>query len=448
MNSMTAEDVRRVIQNEGIEVVRVVFNDVANVARARNIPADTFVQDVLEGGVQYPSAMFSVDTGGNFVLNAGAGFAGGYGSWLLKVDPATFTVLPWAPKTARIIADVYTLDGEPVPVYPRGVLRHVLAELERDGYSTLGAAELEFYVFRELNPSGYTATWTGLQCYSEVKQAEVDELLWDMVVPMKAIGIQVEAANTEYGPGQFEVSMKPFRGLAQADAAFYYKTSIKELMRKRGLLATFMAKPLTGLSGSGAHFHHSLYDIASGKNAFYDPADERGMSETFKHFIAGQLAHSAAICAFANPSVNSYRRMRPYTFAPFNVTWGFENRMCLIRVPHSRGQGTHLENRMPGADHNPYLMMAAMYAAGLDGIRKRTPLPEPVVGEDAYAVAGAPQLPVRLEDALSALQQDEVLRGYLGGGVIDAFVALKMNEITRFHNQVTAWEIQEYAELF
>lgn len=448
LKQLTPDDIRSIIKDQGIEIVRVVFNDVVNVARARNIPAITFVDDVLEGGVQYPSAMLSVDTSANFVLAAGAGFAGGYGSWMLKVDPSTFTVLPWAPKAARIVADLYTLDGEPVTVAPRGVMRNVLNELEKEGYSTFGAAELEFYIFRKYDKQGYEPTWTGLQCYSEVKQAEVDEILFDLVVPMKAIGVQVEAVNTEYGPGQFEISMKPSVGLAQADSAFLYKTSAKELMHQRGLMATFMTKPLTGMSGSGAHFHHSLYHTSTGNNAFYDPTDEYGMSDVFKCFIAGQLKHSAAICALANPSINSYRRLRPYTFAPSNITWGFENRMCLIRIPKARGQSTHLENRMPGADSNPYLVMAAMYAAGLDGIRNRTPLPDPILSEDAYAAEGSGVLPTSLEEALAALQSDEVMVKYLGKDLVDAFVALKMNEINRFRNHVTDWEIQEYAELF
>ncbi|HHY67847.1 MAG TPA: glutamine synthetase [Alicyclobacillus sp.] len=448
MHNLTVDDVRRIIQEKGIEVVRVVFNDMVNVARARNIPADTFVDHVLEKGVQYPSAMFSVDTSANFVVSAGAGFAGGYGSWQLKVDPSTFTVLPWAPKSARIIADVFTLEGQPVPVAPRTILRNVLSELGKEGLSALGAVEMEFYVFHRYDKSGYEPTWTGLQCYSEVKQAEVDDILFDLAVPLKDLGIQVEAANTEYGPGQFEVSLKPFPGVAQADAAFYYKASVKELMRRRGLLATFMTKPLTGLSGSGAHFHHSLYWTSSGENAFYDPRDPHGMSDVFKHFIAGQLAHARALCALANPSINSYRRLRPYTFAPSNITWGFENRMCLIRVPHARGQGTHLENRLPGADNNPYLMMAAMYAAGLDGIRNRTPLPDPVVNEDAYAVPGGGPLPGSLAEALDELQADEALVQYLGPDFIRSYIAVKKNEIQRFNDHVTDWEIQEYAELF
>jgi glutamine synthetase len=442
------EAIERLLDEHQIEVVRVVFNDNANVARARNIPVKYFRDVVLEKGVQYPSAMLSVDTAANFVLEAGAGFAGGYESWLLKIDPATFTVIPWAPHSARVIADVYTLDGQPVEVAPRRVFQRVLTQLEQDGFKAYGAAELEFYVFKRLDTQGYEPTWTGLQCYSEVKQGEVDELLYAMVTGLKAVGIHVEAANTEYGPGQFELSINPAWGVGQADAAFTLKATVKELMAQRGLLATFMTKPLTGLSGSGSHFHHSLYDKATGQNVLDDPRDPHGLSATMKHFIAGQMHHARAISALANPTLNSYKRLRPYTFAPSNITWGFENRMCMIRVPAARGQGTHLENRLPGADNNPYLMMAAMYAAGLDGIRRKLPVPDPVENQDAYALTTAEPLPASLDEALAALSGDEALVEYLGRDFVRSYTALKQNELRRFRDHVTDWEITEYRELF
>ncbi|MFT8709428.1 MAG: glutamine synthetase family protein [Sporolactobacillus sp.] len=444
----TAEDISRMIQENDIKIVRVVFNDNVNVSRARNIPAKQFIHSVLRAGVQYPSGMMSVDTSGAFVLSAGEGFTGGYGSWLLKPDLSTFTVLPWARNCARVVADMYTLDGEAIHVAPRHIFRKVLQELDKEGLVAYGAAELEFYVFKEFDTTGYTPSWTGVQCYSEVKQSEVDEILYNLSVPIEKLGIGVEAVNTEYGSGQFEVSIKPFTGLGQADAAFTYKAAVKELMHQLGYHATFMAKPISNQSGSGAHFHHSLYNKYTGANALYDSADQYGMSDTMKHFIAGQLAHSAAICAFANPTINSYRRLRPYTFAPFNITWSFDNRMCLIRVPEARGSGMNMENRIAGADNNPYLMMAAMYAAGLDGIRQSMTLEDPIIHEDAYALQDHGSLPSSLPDALAALKEDDVLQAYLGKEGVQSFIALKENEIQRFNNHVTDWEISEYKDLF
>lgn len=436
------------LQDHDIEVIRVVFNDNANVARARNIPVKFFRESVLEQGVQYPSAMLSVDSSANFVVSAGAGFTGGYGSWLLKIDPDTFTPIPWANKSARVIADLYTLQGERVDVAPRAVFKRVLEALDHDGYQALGAAELEFYIFKHYDASGFEPTWTGLQCYSEVKQGEVDTILYDIVAGLAGVGIHVEAANTEYGPGQFEVTMNPAWGITGADHAFTFKAAIKEMMSQHGLLATFMTKPLTGLSGSGSHFHHSLYDKKTGQNVFYDAQAADGLSETMKHFIAGQLHHARAISALANPTVNSYRRLRPYTFAPYNATWGLENRMCMIRVPAARGQGTHIENRLPGADMNPYLMMAAIYAAGLDGVRRKLVCPDPVINQDAYALTDAVLLPRTLHEALQALNQDEVLVEMLGASFVESYTAIKTAELNRYEDHVSDWEVKEYRELF
>ncbi len=170
-----------------------------------------------------------------------------------------------------------------------------------------------------------------------------------------------------------------------------------------GYIATFMTKPLNGASGSGSHFHHSLYG-RDGRNAFTDPGGEHGLSDVCRWFIGGQLRHAAAVCALTNPSINSYKRLRPYTFAPCNVSWGLENRMCLIRVPNGRGQGTHIENRSPGADNNPYLMMAGIYAAGLDALRNKIEPENFIQGEDAYARVDLPPLPALLGEALSRAQ--------------------------------------------
>jgi glutamine synthetase len=208
-----------------------------------------------------------------------------------------------------------------------------------------------------------------------------------------------------------------------------------------------MTKPLNGQSGSGSHFHHSLYD-RDGNNAFDDPNGEHGLSQICRYFLGGQIRHAAAVTALANPTVNSYRRLRPYSFAPSNVSWGLENRFCYIRVPAGRGKGTHLENRVPGADNNPYLMMAGVYAAGLDGIRNRIEPEGYVHAEDAAARADLPALPGTLAEGLAALKADTTLVEMLGQEFVDRYLALKGSEVTRFENHVSEWEVQEYLELF
>jgi glutamine synthetase len=445
-----ADVVRTIIEEQGIKTVRVTFTDNSGVTRARNVTASTFLRHGLRDGIQYPSAMWSVDTGANFVVSAGEGFARGYPSWVLKPDLDTFITLPWVPGTAKVVADVYTLDGEVVEIAPRRVLARVLDALAVEGYSTRGACELEFYVFKSIENGKPQPSWTGINCYAEVKQQQIDALLTTLSTNLDAIGLQIEEANTEYGPGQFEISPGHFPGVEAADKAVYYKMAVKELMHQMGFVATFMTKPLSGFSGSGSHFHHSLFSHV-GENVLYDPAGQHGLSEVARWFIGGQLSHAAALCALANPTINSYRRLRPYSFAPATACWGLENRGTMIRVPHARGSGTHIENRLPGADNNPYLMMAAIYAAGLDGIRQQIEPVHFILGEDAYARTDLPPLPMSLAVALTALQEDTVMADMLGERFVQTYCALKGNEVARFNafcEGVTAWEVDEYLELF
>jgi len=444
---MTREEIRTLLEGGSIHTVRVVFDDNSNVVRARNIPGREFLSSVMDHGVQYPSAMLSVDTGANFVLAAGAGFAGGYPSWLLTPDLDTFTVLPWAEGSARVVADLTDLKGNPVDVAPRNLLRKVTGLLEAEGFSAKATQELEFYVFKRLGPGVAETSWQGMNCYAEVVQGGVDDILTGISNAMEAAGLAIEAINTEYGPGQFEASMRPAPALLAADGAMLFKAGVKELMKKMGYHGTFMTKPMTGRSGSGAHIHHSVYRTEDGKNAFSDPAAPDGLSDIARHFLAGELLHTAALSALANPTINSYRRLRPYTFAPSNVSWGYENRMCLVRVPASRGEGTRFENRLPGADNNAYHLTAGLLAAGLDGIRRRLTPPAPVVDADAYAL-DLPALPHSLDEALAALGRDEALVEILGEDFVRSYTALKQSEIGRFGDHVTDWEIREYADLF
>ncbi len=448
--STGVDHIREQIARHNIHTVRVTFMDNSGMVRARNVPAGHFARTALEEGIPYPSAMFSVDTAGNFVPAAGAGIAGGYTSWLLKPILESFVILPYNPGTAKMLANVHYLDGGIVQAVPRQVLNNVLALLAEEGFTVRGAAEIEFYVYKSPVDGTPQPTWTGKNCYSEVKQQQVDDILTALATSLNDLGLGVEEANTEYGPGQFEISMTHFPGVRAADMAVYYKMAVKEVMFRLGYTATFMTKPLTGQSGSGSHFHHSLYD-KNGKNAFDDPVGEHGLSDICRWFIGGQLHHAAAVTALANPSINSYRRLRPYSFAPCNVSWGLENRFCYIRVPHSRGAGTHVENRVPGADNNPYLMMAGIYAAGLDGIRQRIEPVGFIQGEDANARADLAPLPRSLAEGLAALKADTALVNVLGEDFVSSYLALKGSEVARFEeflDQTTEWEVREYLELF
>jgi glutamine synthetase len=265
-----------------------------------------------------------------------------------------------------------------------------------------------------------------------------------MTEGMAQLGLEVFAVNHEFMNSQYEINLRHADALTAADRAFLLKTSIKDMAAQNGLLATFMGKPFNDQGGSGTHLHLSLN--REGRNAF-DAADgPDGVSDEFRHFAAGVLEHASALMAFLNPTINAYRRIQPDSLAPTHANWGWDNRSTFIRVPPERGVATRLELRVGDGAANPYLAIAAVLAAGHDGIRRRLEPPEPVIG-DAYradpAAAGT-QLPGALEEALDALEGDAVLREALGEQIVDTFLAVKRFEVERHRAWVSDWEIAEY----
>lgn len=437
--------VQKLIQEQQIRTIRVSVTDNANIPRSRHVPARFFMENVLHEGIHFPSAVFSMDTSAKLVESAGDGYASGYPSWVMRPDLSTFVVLPWAAQTARVIADLYDAEGNPIPLSPRFLLERVLQEFAKEGYRVRGAFEFEFYVYHKETKQ---PAWQGLNCFSDVVQAEVSEIIQSIQNGLADIGAGPEVANTEYGSGQFEVTNSPFEGKEIADMAFFYRMGIKEILSQKGWHATFMSKPEEQLSGSGGHFHLSILDGA-GKNLFHDPETKDGLSAMARWFVGGQIHHASAICALVNGTVNSYKRLAPYTFAPVNASWGYEHRSAMIRVPFGRGERTHLENRLPGAETNPYLAMAAMLLAGLDGIRNRIEPPPAATGVDLYSRDHAYEpLPRRLDIAVEALKNHELFTRFFGTPFIQHYANLRLNEWERYQQSVSEWERREYFDLF
>jgi glutamine synthetase len=252
-----------------------------------------------------------------------------------------------------------------------------------------------------------------------------------------------------------EINFAPAWGIAAADQAFTFKNGVKEIALQHGMMASFMTKPRIDQSANGCHYHQSLWQ--GDKNAFLDDSSEDGLSDICRYFLAGQLAHAEAVCALAAPTVNCAKRFKLYSFAPTNATWGIENRTTGLRIKATRNESTHVENRFGCAASNPYLLMAACLAAGIDGLKNRLEPPPPVTGL-AYGREGVVNLPTRLEEALNALENDKVLREALGSEFVKLFLAVKRHETNKaaaaipnyntpeFHNGVDDWERQEYFE--
>jgi glutamine synthetase len=438
------EYVRQVILERQIHTVRVSLHDNANVQRARFVSSRHFLDKVINENIAYPSILFSMDSSTKLVEKAGAGFESGYPSWILKPDLSTFSVVPYSPGNARVIADVYDNSGNIVETVPRYILKKVLDKYEAEGIKVKGAFEYEFFIFTK-NGEKLEPIWNGLNCLSEIKQSTVEEIISSIMLNLGEIGAGPEVANTEYASGQFEITNSPFWGIEIADMAFYYRTSIREIIDKFGLTATFMAKPVADQSGSGAHIHLSLYD-KDDNNLLYDNNSEDGLSALCRHFIGGQIHHACSMTALVNSTINSYKRLQPYSFAPTTVSWGYEHRGAMIRIPNSRKKGTRIENRLPGADTNPYISLAAILAAGLDGIKNKISPCNPLVNEDAYK-CNCEKLPLTLQEAINELKTDTFFKEALGEEFIAHYITLREAEINRYNKHISDWEYKEYMEI-
>jgi glutamine synthetase len=468
-----AQEVIRRIGELDLRTVRFVLADQHGVPRSRSLSAQAAV-DVFANGLDFSGAIYSLDTGNNVFVPpfaAGGGFGieefTGFPDVVLVPDPATFQVLPWADRTGWILCDVYFGNGQPVPLDGRGLLRRMLGELAGAGYGYLAGLEVEYYIVKldgqPLRPedAGFTPPppqvsvfERGYQFLSEVRLDSVADTLEALRDGLTAVGLPPRSMEDEWGPGQMEFTFAPMAGLAAADAAVLFRSAVKQICQRRGLLATFMCTPaLPNFFSSGWHLHQSL--TQDGRNAF--ASADAPLSEVGRQFVSGLLDHALPMSLFAVPTVNGYRRFRPYSFAPDRVCWAVENRGALVRVQGSAGDASsHVEMRIGEPAANPYLYMAANIAAGLDGIRRGLDIPP--VEADPYA-AQAAMLPTSLTEAADELGKDTFFGSAFGRKIVDYLLAMKRTEIKRYQaaiaenppaegQLVSDWEMREYFEFF
>lgn len=373
-------------------------------------------------------------------------------------DAATYRVLPWTEgdhRLARIICDAFTPDGQPFEGDPRGILRRVLERAEPLGYRYTTSSEPEFFLFRKdentrpvpHDVAGYF-DFSPRDLASEVRQ--------DIILALEALGIEVERGHHEVATGQHEINFRYADALTSADALMTFKYTVKAIAQAHDLYATFMPKPVAGINGSGMHTHQSLFSPDGKTNLFYDANDAYHLSPLAYSFLAGQLQHARALAAVVAPTVNSYKRLVPGYEAPCYICWGQINRSALIRIPRysvGRETSTRMELRCPDGSSNPYLMLAVMLAAGLDGIEHNTQAPAPIeesayeLTEDALRERSIGVLPGSLDEALGELDKDPVVRNALGEHGYKAFVRAKRREWDEYRLQVSQWEWNRYFEV-
>jgi glutamine synthetase len=448
---MNLAEIQKLLGDKDIEFIRFEQTDTHGISRSKIIPTRHF-EWFANNGLNFLLGHLGFDAQAGVAPNTGYLEELGFPDSYLKPDFDTFQVLPWADKTARILCEPYYLDGRPAMAAPRLVVKKLVSELRAMGYRLLSGFEYEFYLVDAVTRE---PAFPGIQIFATLRNNFNQTLVYDIIRSMVAVGVDIITANAEYGPGQMEINFSPAWGVAAADQAFTFKNGVKEIALQHGMIASFMTKPHIDQSANGCHCHQSLWQ--GDKNAFVDDSSDDGLSDICRYFLAGQLAHAEAICALAAPTVNCAKRFKVYSFAPTNATWGIENRTTGLRVKATRKESTHVENRFGCAASNPYLLMAACLAAGIDGLKNRLAPPPPVTGV-AYGRDGVVNLPGRLEDALNALEHDTAMRDALGSEFVKLFLAVKRHETNKaataiahygtpaFDNCVDDWERQEYFE--
>jgi glutamine synthetase len=471
-----AEEVAAKIRELDLRTVRLTVVDQHGQPRSKSLSPDVAIA-AMSNGLDFSGAIYSLDTGNQVFVPAfaaGGGFGieefTGFPDVVLVPDPATFRVLPWADRTGWLLCDVYFSSGKPMPLDGRGLMRRMLGELGAAGYDYLAGIEVEYYIVKLdsdlITPenAGFTPAppavsifERGYQYLSEVRLDSVAGTLEAIRDGLTAVGLPPRSMEDEWGPGQMEFSFSPIGGLAAADAVVLFRSAVKQMCQRRGLLATFMCRPgLPNFFSSGWHLHESLISRETGRNVF--ASDDEVLSETGRQFVAGLIEHSMPMTVFATPTVNGYKRFRPYSFAPDRVCWAVENRGALVRVQGAPGDAnSHIEMRMGEPAANPYLYMAANIAAGLDGMRRKAEPPPPIEA-DPYA-AEAPMLPTSLHEGVGALVEDDFFRQAFGDVVVDYLVQMKRAELARYDaaiaenppaegQDVSDWEMREYFEFY
>jgi glutamine synthetase len=435
------------IREESVAFINLWFTDIEGHVKTVTIPAAKF-DDAFEHGVWFDGSSIE-------------GFARIFESDMYLVpDLSTFRVIPWdvgANRTARIICDVYTPDGEPFPGDPREVLRRVLKEAEAMGYRYLTGPEPEFFLLQRDEDGEPMLVPHDAAGYFDVSTDLGTDIRRQMVHALEDMGIEVEAAHHEVAVGQHEIDFRYGDALQTADNVVTLRVAVKAVAQANGLHATFMPKPIAGINGSGMHVHQSLARASDGENAFMAPGSELGLSDVALSFVAGQLAHAKGFAAVVAPTINSYKRLVPGFEAPVYISWARHNRSALIRVPRispGRPQSTRVELRCPDPSANPYLAFAVMLKAGLDGIARGLTPPAPAEEDlyhlEAHAVAARnlDTLPGSLGLALDLLAADTVLTSALGEHVTARFMEAKRQEWDSYRLHVSGWETDQYLATF
>jgi glutamine synthetase len=431
-----------------VHLVRFLYCGNDGVIRGKACHAE-FLDSYLASGIGLTVAMQSFNVLDELVPE---GSFGPVGEIRLRADPDTLAVLPYAPKSARLLCDMVTLDGEPWAACPRSFLRRTLERGRALGLVPKAAFENEFTLARQEGTQFVPLDRS--PCFSTIGLDAAGPVMLDVVEALLAQGVQPEQCYAELGPGQQELPVRFADGLRAADNQITVRDTVRGVAARHGLLASFAPKPFLNEAGNGSHVHLSLWRTRDDTNAFHSPAGPHALSDLAHAFIGGVLSHLPGLLALTAPSVNSYRRLQPRFWSSAYTAWGPDNKEATIRVPSKRrgleAESTNLEYKPCDPSCNPYLALGGLLAAGLDGVeRKLDPGEALLVDPDTLTEAererrGIRRYPVSLGEALDALERDEVLRAALGEGLAREYLAVKRSEVRGFADREAAFELAQH----
>jgi glutamine synthetase len=441
---LSIDQLKAQVADGTIDTIIVAITDMQGRLQGKRIHAPFFVADTLKHGTEGCNYLLAVDVDMNTVDGyAMSSWDSGYGDLKMAPDYDTLRLIPWLPGTAMVLADVLWLDDQPVAPSPRQILRRQVEALKAENMTAMVGTELEFIVFKDTFEQAWSKAYRDLTPanqynvdYSIIGTTRVEPLLRAIRVGMAGAGMTVESAKGECNLGQHEIAFRYDEAVTACDNHVIYKTGAKEIAHQQDCSLTFMAK-FNEREGNSCHIHLS-YRGLDGSFVMADDADqEHGLSDIGRAFIAGQIAHMAELTLLYAPNINSYKRYVPGSFAPTAIRWGRDNRTCSFRLV-GHGPSLRLENRIPGGDVNPYLAVAGMIAAGLDGVKQKLPL-EPAYAGNAY-VAESARVPSTMVEALKLWRESEWVRDTFGEDVQAHYANMAEIELAAYGKSVTDWE--------
>jgi glutamine synthetase len=448
---MNKQELVAYLQQHNTQQVKFAFADIDGVLRGKVISKQKLL-DTLESGVGFCDVVFGWDSNDAAYDNVQlTGWHSGYPDRPAHIDLSTLRTIPWQNDLPFFLADFSKTD---VAGCGRSLLKKVVKECEGMGYHAEFAQEFEWFNFNEsphslqqkqfVQPEPFT---TGMFGYSILRTSLKSDFYFDLIDQLNKFNIPIEGIHTETGPGVYEAAIVHDNTLAAADKAVLFKTAVKEIAYKHGIMASFMAKWNEQLPGCSGHIHQSLWNPSTKENLFYSKEDKQRMSELMKHYVAGQLYCLPHILPMYAPTINSYKRLVEGAWAPTTITWGIDNRTTAVRILTPTEKYTRVEMRVPGSDTNPYLAIAASLASGLYGIKHQLPLTVEATKGNGYQDKSNGVLPTNLLEATATMKQSSIAKELFGEVFVDHFTNTRLWECRQFAKHVTDWEMKRYFEI-